>query len=100
MASHSHSSGPEARAFDERRDFASADRLPAISALAAAIGAVSALAAWLLLHLIRIFTNLFFFQTLSDRVSSPATNTLGLAVIAVPVVGGLIIGLIARYGSD
>ena len=100
MASHSHSSGPEARAFDERRDFASADRLPAISALAAAIGAVSALAAWLLLHLIRIFTNLFFFQTLSDRVSSPATNTLGLAVIAVPVLGGLIIGLIARFGSD
>jgi hypothetical protein len=53
------------RAHDERRDFAVAERLPRVAALAAVIGGVSALAAWLLLHLIRLFTNLFFFQTLS-----------------------------------
>ncbi len=64
------------------------------------MGAVSALAAWLLLHLIRFFTNVFFFQTLSDRPTSPAANTLGLAVILVPVLGGLVIGLMARFGSD
>ena len=88
------------RAHDERRDFASAERLPRIVALAAVVGGISALAAWLLLHLIRLFTNLFFFQTLSTRNQSPATNALGLLVIAVPVVGGLIIGLMARYGSE
>jgi len=88
------------RAHDERRDFASARRLPAVAALAAVIGAVSTGAAWALLHLIRVFTNLFFFQVLSDRTVSPATNTLGLAVIAVPVVGGLLIGLMARFGSE
>ena len=88
------------RTQDERRDFASAHRLPAIVAIAAVVGGVSALAAWLLLHLIRVFTNLFFFQTLSDRVASPADNTLGLAVIAVPAIGGLVIGLMARYGSE
>ena len=89
-----------ARAREERRDFAAADRLPRIVAIAAVVGAISALAAWLLLHLIRIFTNLFFFHALSDRAVSPANNTLGLAVIAVPVVGGLVIGLMARFGSD
>ena len=88
------------RAHGERRDFAASHRLPAIAAVAAVIGGFSALAAWALLHLIRIFTNLFFFQILSDRPASPATHTLGLMVIAVPVIGGLIIGLMARYGSD
>ena len=88
------------RAQGERRDFASANRLPAIAAIAAVVGAGSAVAAWALLHLIRVFTNLFFFQTLSDRLVSPASNTLGLAVIAVPAIGGLIIGLMARYGSE
>ncbi len=91
---------PAQRAHDERRDFASAGRLPGIAAIAAVVGAVSALAAWLLLHLIRFFTNVFFFQTLSDRPTSPAANTLGLAVILVPVLGGLVIGLMARFGSD
>jgi H+/Cl- antiporter ClcA/predicted transcriptional regulator len=89
-----------AREQDERRDFASAHRLPGIVAIAAVVGGVSALAAWLLLRLIRLFTNLFFFQTLSDRLVSPATHTLGAAVIAVPAIGGLIIGLMARYGSE
>ena len=88
------------RAHDERRDFASADRLPGVVAIAAVVGGLSVLAAWVLLHLIRVFTNLFFFQVLSDRNVSPATNTLGLAVIAVPAIGGLIIGLMARYGSE
>jgi len=88
------------RAHGERRDFASANRLPAIAAIAAVVGGCSALAAWALLHLIRVFTNLFFFQTLSDRLVSPAANTLGLAVVAVPAIGGLVIGLMARHGSE
>ena len=88
------------RAHEERRDFAAASRLPASAAIAAVVGGLSALAAWALLHLIRLFTNLFFFQTLSDRAVSPAANTLGLAVIAVPAIGGLVIGLMARFGSE
>lgn len=88
------------RAHGERRDFAAANRLPVIAAIAALIGGCSAVAAAVLLHLIRFFTNLFFFQTLSDQPVSPATHTLGVAVIGVPVLGGLIIGLMARYGSE
>ncbi|HEY2020326.1 chloride channel protein [Paraburkholderia sp.] len=83
-----------------KRDFSANARLPGIFALAAGIGLVSTLAAFVLLNLIRLFTNLFFFGTLSFVERSPATNTLGLWVIGVPVVGGLIVGLIARFGSE
>jgi H+/Cl- antiporter ClcA len=92
--------GDPLHSHDERRDFASAHRLPGIVAVAAVVGGASAVAAWALLHLIRLFTNLFFFQAWSDRATSPATNTLGLAVIAVPAIGGLLIGLMARFGTE
>jgi H+/Cl- antiporter ClcA/predicted transcriptional regulator len=85
---------------NSRRDFAADRRLLHIAAIAAVLGVLSTVAAYLLLHLIRFFTNLFFFQSLSDAARSPAANTLGLWVIAVPVVGGLLIGLIARFGSE
>lgn len=87
-------------ALDARRDFAAAGRLPRIAAVAAVVGGLSTLAAWALLHLIRFFTNVFFFQTLSDREVSPAAHTLGAWVIVVPVLGGLVIGLMARFGSE
>jgi H+/Cl- antiporter ClcA/CBS domain-containing protein len=85
---------------DTRRDFAADSRLLYIAGIAAVVGAMSTATAYFLLHLIRFFTNLFFFQTFSDVLRSPAENSLGLWVIAVPVIGGLIIGLIARYGSE
>jgi H+/Cl- antiporter ClcA/CBS domain-containing protein len=83
-----------------RGDFALNSRLLRITAMAAVIGAISTGAARVLLDLIRFFTNLFFFQTFSLAEHSPAANTLGLWVIAVPVAGGLVVGLVARYGSD
>jgi H+/Cl- antiporter ClcA/CBS domain-containing protein len=83
-----------------KRDFSSNARLPGIFALAACIGVVSTLAAFVLLNLIHLFTNLFFFGTLSFAERSPAENTLGLWVIGIPVIGGLIVGLMARYGSE
>ncbi|HEV7855664.1 MAG TPA: chloride channel protein, partial [Herminiimonas sp.] len=83
-----------------QRDFSSDRRILFLCAIAVMIGAISTVAAFVLLNLIHFFTNLFFFQTLSFADRSPSTNTLGIVVIAVPVVGGLIAGLIARYGSD
>ncbi|CAN7700960.1 chloride channel protein [Caballeronia sp. LjRoot29] len=83
-----------------RGDFAVNGRLLRITAIAAVVGAISTIAAYVLLHLINFFTNLFFFQTASFANHSPANNALGLWVIAIPVVGGLVIGLIARYGSE
>lgn len=83
-----------------KRDFSTNARLPGISVLAAAIGALSTLAAFVLLSLIHLFTNLFFFGAFSFADHSPAQNTLGAWVILIPVAGGLVVGLIARYGSD
>ena len=85
---------------DTRRDFNGEARLLLMACIAAAVGAFSTGTAWVLLRAIRFFTNLFFFQKLSDAYASPAANTLGVWVIAVPVIGGVVIGLIARYGSE
>lgn len=83
-----------------QRDFSVDRRTLLLCLIAIVIGAVSTVAAYVLLNSIHFFTNLFFFQTLSFEDRSPAAHTLGLWVIAVPVVGGLIAGLIARFGSD
>ncbi|SAK65870.1 Cl-channel, voltage-gated family protein [Caballeronia hypogeia] len=83
-----------------KRDFSVNDRLLKICGLAAIIGAIATLAAVVLLALIHLFTNIFFFGTFSIEDHSPALNTLGAWVIAIPVIGGLIVGMMARFGSD
>jgi H+/Cl- antiporter ClcA len=60
---------------------------------------IAALAAQGLTALIGLITNVAFYGRLSARFTSPADHQLGLWVITVPVVGGLIVGLMARYGS-
>lgn len=74
-------------------------RLGWICALAIVLGAAAAIAAQVLVHLIALITNLAFFQRLSFSHASPAASALGLLVIPVPIVGGLIVGFMARYGS-
>lgn len=81
-------------------DFTAGFRLLWIAALALIIGAICAFVAVVLLGLIHLFTNLFYFQDLSLVPRRPADSSLGALIIAVPVVGGLIIGLMARFGSE
>ena len=83
-----------------KRDYAVDHRLLLLSAAAIVIAAASTVAALLLIDLIRFFTNLFFFQTLSLADRSPAGHGLGAGVILVPALGGLLVGLMARYGSE
>jgi chloride channel protein, CIC family len=71
-----------------------------LSALAVVVAALAAGAARVLTALIGLITNLVFYGRLSAAFTSPAGNHLGLLVIVVPVVGGLIVGLLARYGSS
>ena len=85
---------------DDRRDFAADARLLGIAAAAAFVGILSTVAAYGLLQLIRLFTNIFFYHSWSTAANSPAHNTLGLWVIPVPIVGALIIGCMARFGSE
>src|SRR5271166_4657979 len=84
----------------EQGHFTAEVRLVGISAIAMAIGACCALAALVLLRLIDLFTNLFYFQHLSLQPRSPADHALGWASVLVPMLGGLIVGLMARYGSE
>jgi len=81
-------------------DFAANNRLLLLSGFAIAIGGLSTVSAMLLLALIRFFTNLFYFQSVSVAATSPADNRLGWLAIFVPALGGLIVGLMARYGSE
>lgn len=81
-------------------DFSTTPRTVLIALIAIGIGLLAAFVALILLTLIRFFTNLFFFQRVSVALSSPAANKLGLLEIFVPVIGGLIVGLMARYGSE
>ncbi|HET6680615.1 MAG TPA: chloride channel protein, partial [Gemmatimonadaceae bacterium] len=68
--------------------------------LAAIIGVVSAVVALVLLDLIGLITNLLYFQRFSLELVSPGGNSLGVAAVAIPVIGGLIVGVMARYGSE
>jgi H+/Cl- antiporter ClcA len=83
-----------------KRDYSVDRRLVMVSGVALLIGVVSTFAAAALLALIHFFTNLFFYQRLSWADASPAQHALGLTVILVPAIGGLLVGLIARYGSE
>ena len=81
-------------------DFTVTPRVLLLSLLAVVIGIVSSFVALGLLRLIALFTNLFYFQRWSTAAVTPAQNTLGPLAVLVPVVGALIIGLMARYGSE
>jgi H+/Cl- antiporter ClcA len=81
-------------------DFTANTRLLLLSSVAILIGIISAYVAVGPPVPHHFFTNLFFFQRLSFAAASPAAHMLGGLVVIVPVIGGGIIGLMARYGSD
>lgn len=70
-----------------------------IGGLAMLLGAVVALVARALTALIGLVTNLAFYGRWSFDFASPAGNQLGAWVIMIPVIGGLIVGVMARFGS-
>lgn len=74
-------------------------RLITISAIAIFIAGCVSIIAKLLIYLIDIITNISFYGKFSVENISPANNQLGLFVIIIPVIGGLIIGWMAFYGS-
>src|ERR1700735_3048533 len=82
------------------RDFNASPRMILLSGLGLILGGAGAILAWILLHLIYGCTNLFYYQRLSWQFVSPAQNHLHWMAIFVPVVGGLIVGVMARYGSE
>ncbi|MBZ9605922.1 chloride channel protein [Phyllobacterium chamaecytisi] len=81
-------------------DFSTDYRVLILVAMAAIAGTGGTFAAWFLIKLIALATNLAWFQRFSVEDVSYANITPGIMMLIVPVLGGLIIGLMARYGSE
>jgi H+/Cl- antiporter ClcA/CBS domain-containing protein len=75
-------------------------RMVLMSALAAGVGLLAGVVAFLLYRLIGLFTNIFFYHRFSASFTSARLNHLGLWVIVTPVVGGIIVGIMAKFGSS
>ena len=68
-------------------------------AFAIPIGVVGAFVALGLLHLIGLITNLVYYARLGTSLVSPP-HDLAPSAVFIPVAGGAVIGLMARYGSE
>jgi len=83
------------------RDFTVDNRTWLLSAVALVIGTGGAALAVLLLRAIALATNMFYYHRISLAMVGPAGSTEPAWMLAlVPVVGGVIVGLMANYGSD
>jgi CIC family chloride channel protein len=81
-------------------DFTTDWRVLMLVAMAVLVGAVGAVAAWVLLHMIALTTNLVWLHIFSSqgvRLSGLKPNAW---MVAIPALGGLVIGLMARFGSE
>jgi H+/Cl- antiporter ClcA len=76
-------------------------RVLRITLVSVGLGVASALIAKVLTMLIGLITNLSFYGRWSTAFSSPADAVphLGWWVVAIPAVGGVIVGVMARWGS-
>ena len=81
-------------------DFTTDPRVLALVVMAFVVGGMATVGAWILLRLIGLFTNLFWFGRFSAASVSLAGVHPSIWVLAVPAIGGLVIGLIARFGSE
>lgn len=75
-------------------------RMIMLAGAAIVVGTGAAFGAWILFKLIALATNLFWFGKVSAVPSEIVNAHVGLAVIAIPVIGSLMIGLMARFGSE
>ncbi len=74
-------------------------RLLLVSLLAGVVGAAAGVAAYALYSLIGLITNLVYFHRISLSLVSLKDNPLGPWVLIVPAIGGLIVGVMAKYGT-
>ncbi len=75
-------------------------RMVLISFLAGGVGLLAGLIAYALYKLIGLFTNIAFYHRFTAEFISPRYHQLGGWVILVPVIGGIIVGFMAKYGSS
>src|SRR5213076_3615809 len=79
-----------------RGDFTANPRVLVVTLMAVFVGVASAFVALALTKLIGFFTNLFYYQRIATGdFTSPAGHHLGVWSVFIPVIGGLLIGLVA-----
>ncbi|HEY5410862.1 MAG TPA: chloride channel protein [Caulobacteraceae bacterium] len=93
-------SAPDSSSSHALGDFTADRRILVLVAMALLIGAGGALGAWLLLKLIALASNLIWLGQVSTRTMSFAHVHPGPWMVLAPALGGLAIGLMARFGSD
>lgn len=94
------SMGPLLDATHAQRQVTAIDRrVLMVSGLSIAVAFAAGFVARILTALIGLITNIAFYGRFDFSFSSPAQNSLGYSVVLVPVVGGVIVGFMARYGS-
>ncbi len=84
---------------NNKKPFILKGRLLTISAYAVLVAVAISFIAKVLVSLINLVTNIAFFGSISLAFHSPANNHLGAWVIVIPAIGGIIVGLMALYGS-
>jgi H+/Cl- antiporter ClcA len=88
------------RPVDRLGDFTTDRRVLVLVAMALIVGAGGVLAAWALLKAIAFVTNLVWFHHIGTQASTLANAKANWWMVAAPALGGLVIGLTARYGSE
>jgi H+/Cl- antiporter ClcA len=81
-------------------DFTTDARVLVLIGMALVVGTAGAAAAFVLLKLIALTTNIVWLGRFSFAEASPADMAPGLWMVAAPALGGLVIGLMARFGSE
>ncbi|WP_434713584.1 chloride channel protein (plasmid) [Rhizobium sp. YTUHZ045] len=84
----------------EAGDFTTDRRVVLLVAMAVVVGTGGAFAAWLLVNLISLVSNIVWFGTVSVEPTSIANAPRTAWMVAAPILGGLVIGLMARFGSE
>jgi chloride channel protein, CIC family len=81
-------------------DFRADPRLLMLAGMALVIGTGGAFAAWVLVKGIALVTNLVWFGAPDTAARPMALVARGPWTVAAPVLGGLVVGLLARFGSE
>src|SRR6185312_7413418 len=82
------------------RDFTMPASVLKLIPLSIIIGVIGGFIALILLDLIAMISNFLYYQRFDLTLNSPRGNTLGWLAVLIPMAGGLIVGFMARYGSE
>jgi H+/Cl- antiporter ClcA len=93
--------GDETATPDTARDREEIRQLVVFSCFGVGMGILGAVSAWLLYHLINIFTGFAYFHRFTTQSPLyPPAQGLGIMALIVPIIGGLLVGVMAKYGTD